>query len=756
MKKPTSKLIALLLTVVLVLSLVPATVWASEDDLRDAVVAQTQSIMDVLWTKQKRNARASADADAMRSAGVRPTIYYESTDLFIPYKGVAVSWKSGTLESFVAEISAAGEEAALVKGIPNLVLDDYNDYVGMDMNSFLTDVVSRVSAEAPTTVKEALTHKAMVSLAGAVNASAADSKSAADAAAVKAGYAKLKKGDILLAWNDNCDWGMVSNTDTKTVEQIGYPRVSALVVKEVNGDKVTVMYAGYHQPEWHFICNKCGQESTELTYRFPRAHSFYNNYDTWKGFTTHNVTYPESTCKGTWEGQYATTWRTETVTYDQLLGGALGSNVPYGSDSTYLPYTLAAYSNGAAKVEVKASNATAAADISGGFKVTVSSNYRIAGFEAVLTSSDGSEQRFPSVAPDYKSWTATYSDPALDLALMESKLGKYKLELFAKTGCADAKGNTPLVSAYTMDFTLEAASFKFSTDKTAVPQGDTVTAKITAQKDGIAVIKTAVAFDPDCFTFDEARSKAASPNVTFSTEFGGTAINPTGQVNVRYSGKAVAANATPVTLYFTATRTGLYPVMEGVNPFKMLFLQTSATEGASDAQLESDRADGMGQIVVGFNTLLYKNYAAGNDLVLAFVSNAYEDLVKKTTLPMLYDGKLMDEVTQARYTIDDNRYMVCFGYIGPNLDPMLITKNEASGATMSPEIAYNEFNPGLFHDVNQSGVVDVADAQTIMNIANGTLPLEGNVTKWYRADINRDGQVNAADRDALMSYLMNK
>ena len=753
MKKPISKFLALLLTVVLVLSLLPA-VSASEDELRDAVVSQTQSIMDVLWTKQKRNARASADFEAMQAGGVRPTIYYESDDLLVPFKGVAVSWKSGTLESFVAEINASGEEARLIKGIPNLVLDNYNDYVGMDMHSFLTDVVSRVSADAPTNVKEALNHKAMVSLAGAVNASAADSKSAADPAAVKAAYSKLKKGDILIAWNDNADVGIASNTDSPT--QIDYPKLSVLVVKEVSGENVTVMYAGYHQPVWHFICDKCGQASTELTYRFPRAHSWFNSYDTWKGFTTHNDTYTDSNCKGTWEGQYATTWRTETVTFDQLIGGPAGSNVPYGSDSTYLPYTLAVYAGGAAKADVKATNATPATDISGGFKVTVSSNYRIAGFEAVLTGADGSVKRFSSAAPDYKSWTVEYSDPALDLALMDAKLGKYKLELFAKTGCADAKGNTPLVSAYTMDFNLEAASFQFSTDKTAVPQGDTVTAKITAKKAGAAVIKTAVAFDPDCFEFDEARSKAASPNVTFATEFGGTTANPTGQVNVRYSGKAVAANATPVTLYFNAKRTGLYPVTEGVDPFKMLFLQTSATEGAADAQLVSDRAEGMGQIVVGFNTVLYKNYAAGNDLVLAYVSNAYEDLVKKTTLPMMYDGVLMEEVTQARYTVDGSRYLVCFGHIGPDLDPMLITKNEASDAEMSPELEYNEFNTGLFHDVNQSGVVDVADAQTIMNIADGTLPLEGNVTKWYLADIDRNGQVNAADRDALMSYLMNK
>lgn len=752
MKKPTSKLLALLLSIVLVLSLLPA-VSASEDDLRDAVVSQTQSIMDVLWTKQKRNSRANADADAMRNGGVRPTIYYESTDLFIPYKGVAVSQKSGSLEAFLSELTA-GKAESLVKSVPHLKLEDYNDYVGMDMHSFLLDIVSRVSAEAPTSFKAALTHKSMVSLAGAVNASAADSKSAADPAAVKAAYAKLKKGDILLAWNENTDTGIASNTDS--LDQNGYPKMSVLVVKEVNGDKVTVMYAGYHQPEWHFICNKCGQESIELTYRYPRKHSFYNKSDTWKGFTTHNVTYPDSSCTGTWEGQYATTWRTETVSFDQLMGGTHGSNVPYGSDSTYLPYTLAVYSNGAAKTDAKATSSATLATISGGFSAKVTSNYRIAGFEAVLTSDSGAVQRFPSAVADWKTWSATYKDSALDLALMEGKSGKYNLELFAITGCADAKGKTPATSVYSLDFTLTDASLKLSADKSAMPQGEEICVTLTTQKAGLAAIKTAVSYDPVYFTFNAAKSKAASPNVTLTDNISDNAVRPEAQVDIRYAGKALGSNSAAVKLYFTAMPQGLYPVQDGIIPFKMLQLSTSATEGASDAQLEADRADGVGQITLGYTTTLYKNYAAGNDLLLAFVSNHDEALVKKTALPMLYDGILMEEVTQARYHIDGNRYMVCFGHIGPNLDPLKIAKNEASNATMSPEIAYNEFNPGLFHDVNQSGVVDVADAQTIMNIANGTLPLEGNVTKWLRADINRDGQVNAADRDALMSYLMNK
>ena len=744
MRKTNRKLLAALLSVILLVSALPFIVSASEDDLRDTVVNHTESIMNVLWTKQKRNARASADADAMRAAGVRPTIYYESDDLLIPFKGVAVSQKSGSLEAFESEIKASGSE--MITGVPNLILSDYNDYVGMDANSFLLDVVSRVSADAPTSVKQAASHKSMVSLGGTVNASAADSKSAADAAAVKAGYAKLKKGDILLAWNDNCDWGIASNTDAQ--DQLGYPRVSALIVKSVSGGNVTVMYPGYHQPEWHFVCSKCGKESTELTYRYPRAHSFYNNYDTWKGFTTHNKTYTDSTCDGTWVGQYATTWRTETVTYDQLLGGTHGSNVPYGSDSTYLPFTLAVYSSAAPKAEVKVTSSATAESITGGFTAKITSNYRIASVEAVLTSDTGAVQRFASALADWKAWNTTYSDPALDLALMESKSGKYSLDLYVRAGAEDP------VKAYSMDFALTDASFRFATDKKAVTQGETVTATITAQRGGVAVVKTAVAYDPKWFDFDAAKSKAASPNTTFTVNEDKNAAIPTAQIDVRYDGNAVASGATPVTLYFTAKRTGLYPVLEGITPFKMLFLQTSTTKGTADAQLTADRGDGSGTITIGYNTVLYKNYAAGNDLLLVFVSNDYEDLVKKTTLPMMYDGVLMEEVTQARYTVGGSRYLVCFGHIGPNLDPLKVSKNEASDAKMSPEIEYNEFN-AHFYDINGSGVADVADAQTIVNIINGNLPLEGNVTKWLRADVNRDGKLDLKDRDALLNALMN-
>ena len=75
-----------------------------------------------------------------------------------------------------------------------------------------------------------------------------------------------------------------------------------------------------------------------------------------------------------------------------------------------------------------------------------------------------------------------------------------------------------------------------------------------------------------------------------------------------------------------------------------------------------------------------------------------------------------------------------------------MTKDPADKPTMCPEIKYS-------NDVNLTGAVDINDAQAIANIYNGKLPLEGNETRWFRADINRDGKVDIKDRNELMSSL---
>ena len=749
--KKASKFLALVLGLVLVVSMLPG-VSANNDGLRTTIVNQTQKIMDLTYTIDTRIARKDISDVPERMAayhegGILPIAYFEYRRMNFPIKGVMMDAVGTSYEAF--EGSIRKDVSVLIDG--NTVDENGNEpklgdipgtdpqnhekeaaapYLGFDMNSFLVDLVSRVSADVPTTVKEALKHPALVALLDGANLSAATSKAAiTDAAAAKAAYGKLGKGDILLAWNDNAVAAEAA-------------KIHVMVVKEVSGNQVTVMYPAYSQPVYTFRCDKCGV----LDYEGPTSaatpdHVVSNSYYRFKNFTSHKETDSTTSCKGRWQAVTGTTWRTETVSMDDLIGQ--GTNkVPYAGEG-YLPYTLAAYTNGSPAVSVKATTPDTAATISGGFNASVTSNYRIIGFEAVLTNSNGFVQRFPSFADGYKNFTYEYSDAALDLALMESSKGDYKLELFVQAGPADNSGNVGKALAMSMEFKLEGAAVKLTCDKKAVPQGDTATVSLIAQKAGMTAIKTVVSYEHTLFDFDVEASKKASPNVTFTD-------NKAEGIAIRYAGPATVENSTPIKLYFNAKRTGDKAVLENITPFKMLELFTSNTAGASDAQLLPDRSDGMATTTVGFNTLLYKNYACGNDLLLVFFSDNDVDLYRDTLLPMLYDGQLMEEVTQAHYLLDGVPWLMCFGHIGPNLDPMKLSVDESESATNSPEIVYWD---KASNDVNESGFADISDVQMIANIYNGKVPLEGNVIKWLRADINRDGKVDVKDRNELMDRL---
>lgn len=751
MKHKLSKILALALGLVLIVSMVPA-VSANNDQLRNVVLTQTQKIMDLTYTITSRVARADISDDAERMAayhegGILPIAYFEYNRLRFPIKGIMMDANGGSYEAIVGTIDPNVNQVLEASTVdlngktpklgdiagPKTTILVPSDYLGMDMNSFLVDIVSRVSADVPTTVKEALKHPAMVALMDGANLNAATSKDAiTDAAAAKAAYGKMQKGDILLAWNDNAVAAEAA-------------KIHVMVVKEVSGNNVTVMYPAYSQPVYTFRCDTCGA----LDYEGPTSaatpnHIESNSYYRFKSLFSHKQLDSTTDCKGRWQCVTATTWRTETVTMDDLLGQGTGK-VPYASEG-YLPYTLAAYTNGSPAVSVKGTSTATEATIAGGFTAKLSSNYRLVAVEAVLTSDSGHVQRFPSFVKGWKNWEYDYSDPALDLALMDSQPGKYKLDLYVTSGPADNSGNLPSNLAYSMDFTLAGPAVKLTADKSTVAQGGTVTVSLTAQRGGMTAIKTAVSYDGDRLTFDAAASKKASPNVTFTD-------NGEDTVDIRYAGAAVNANTTPVKLYFTAKRTGGHAVKAAdVTPFKMLELNVSEAADATDAQLEPDRADGLANLAVGYNTLLYKNYAGGNDLLLVFFSDCEVSLYQKTELPMLYDGKLMEEVTQAHYLLDGVPWTMCFGHIGPNLDPALVALDEADSPTLSPEIEYwAEANL----DVNESGFVDISDAQMIANIYNGKVALEGNVIKWLRADVNRDGKVDIKDRNQLLDSLFN-
>ena len=750
MKNKLSKFLALALGLVLIVSMLPA-VSANNDQLRNMIVGQTQKYMDVTYTINSRVARKDISDVPERMAayhegGILPIAYFEYNRIKFPIKGVMMDANGGTYEAFVASIDNTVNK---IEKAHTVDLDGktpkYGDiagplatagvtpmapYVGFDMNSFLVDLVSRVTPNAPVSVKEALTSDALVALMDGANLSAINSKSAIqDNAAAKAAYGKMQKGDLLLAWDN----------EAKAAEAA---KIHVMVVKEVAGDQVTVMYPAYSQPVYTFRCDKCGA----LDYEGPTSaatpnHITSNSYYRFKNLHSHKELDPTTSCKGRWQCVTATTWRTETVSHDDLLT----KGVPYGS-AGYLPYTLAAYTNGSPDVSVKGTSNVNASTITGGFTAKVSSNYRIIAFEAVLTADNGTVQRFPSFANGWKNWEYDYSDPALDLALMDSKPGKYKLDLYVQSGPADANGVVGSSLAYTMEFELAGAAVKLTADKTFAAQGETVTVSLNAQKEGMTALKTTVSYDAKVLEFDVNASKKASPNVTFTD-------NGVDAVAIRYAGPALKANTVPVKLYFTAKRTGDRAVKaEDVIPFKMLELDTATVANATDAQLEPDRADGLSHLAVGYNTLLYKNYVGDNDLLLVFFSDNEVALYKETTLPMLYDGKLMEEVTQAHYLLDGVPWLMCFGHIGPNLDPALVSEDESESPTMSPEIVYwAEANL----DVNESGFTDISDAQMIANIYNGKVPLEGNVIKWLRADVNRDGKVDVKDRNQLLDSLFN-
>ena len=723
MKKATSKLLALLLSVVMILAMLPAA-SANGDALREAVVKQTEAIMDVDYTLQARIKRTDVTGDLFTeytNGGVRPATLFEWARAQTPLKGMPPSANAATLELFKSQLST---EASVTQGIPHM--PEPNKY-GFSLHSFLMDVISRVSPSAPTSFKEALTHNSLVALLPGADLNAADSKAAiSDTAAAKAAYGKLAAGDILLAWDNDADVGTASADDSAVQAPM-----HAMVVKEVSGDQVTVMYPAFSQPLWYFQCAKCGIIDIDGPTSAAPKYTVANKYYTYQGVKTHKETHPDQKCTGKWAALYGTTWRTETVSFDALLDG---TQVPYGCNAAYLPYTLAVYSSGAPAADVKVTSAVDSSSVAGGFTAKVTSNYRIVGFDAVLTSETGVVQHFESLVTDWKAWTANYSDPALDQALLECKTGNYNLTLNVKTG--PTTGNsTGYVTAYSFDFGLADAAIKITTDKTVVAQGSDVTATLTTIQSGYTAAKATVSYDARYFTFDA--KKSSGNGVTFSDDGNGI-------VTLRYAGNALTANATMAKVVFASLPSGSYPVTEDVTPIKVMSLATSKTPGAKDNELVSDRADGSGMVTLGFTAVVHKDYAAGQDLLVVFVKDS--TLIKKTQAAITYNGTPMYEITTSNYNIKGDRYFCIFGYITPNADPSLVAKDTSSGATICTEIAYS-------NDINESGFVDINDAQTIANIYNGKLSLDNNVTKWLRADINRDGKVDIKDRNELMGSL---
>ena len=152
---------------------VQPTAQAAENDLRDTVVAQTQAIMDVDWTLENRIYRTNVTGDrleAFNAGGILPTTYFEFIRLHIPHKGVPVESNPGSLEYIKTQIDMDNSK---IPGIGHITADSH---VGMDVNSFLVDVLSRVMPDVPMTLKQALTHPGMAALMPEADVNASSSK----------------------------------------------------------------------------------------------------------------------------------------------------------------------------------------------------------------------------------------------------------------------------------------------------------------------------------------------------------------------------------------------------------------------------------------------------------------------------------------------------------------------------------------------------------------------------------------------------
>lgn len=727
LKHSLRKILALVLCVVMTTALLPAAsaTQVTGADLRSAAVAQAQAIATVPWTQESRIAKANVTGDrleAFLAGGILPTTYFEYIRLQFPLRGVMVDCNTGSLEQFMAQLDPTNVKVEGYSHMPNLPV-----YYGMDINSFLADVIGRVSPTPITSLKQALTDPSLeallpgLDLTAASSAAALGSTSQADAAAA---YAKMGPGDLLLAWDDNSDG--IENTDT----QSGDPRIHALVVQSVDAaaGTATVIYPTCAQHTWYLECDKCGFKDTYGPTSAALLDHLYSPNWSFGYYLKHSETYKDAGCDGTWKPIYATIWYTETVSFADLYA----DGVPYAGTS-YLPYTLDVYSN-PVQPEITLDTKTTANTVASGFKGTITSNYRIAAVEAILTTVGGASTSF--VLPNNTgSWSMDYSDPALSKALMECQPGDYELEVKVRLGNTYAEDSAfEPISIYKLPFSLAPNTFNMTCDKTKAEQGEPFTLTINTLQAGFTYASALIKGDAENYVFDLAASKAASPNVAIAeTEDG---------VTFEYNGAALSAGNTVVKLVYAPVRTGGWGYSDGIEPFQVTNMFSSKEAGGANPI--AARSGGNGIVVaVGQNTQVFRDYVKGYDLVLAYMHTPEMAMNQSdSTLPMAYDGKPMYDVTFARYMVGKNTWLRTYAYLTPNADATKVAK----GTEACQMIDYS-------NNVNQTGGIDIADVQTISNIRAGRLPLEDNIIKWLLADIDRNGVVDTADQTALMSAM---
>lgn len=718
MRKLLPRLTVFLLLFAMLLSAVPGATAARPEDLRRVTANQALAIAGVNWKLGSRISRADhADEakQAMYDAGVQPTAYYELARMNMPYRGVMVENRNGSLEQFKAQIN---DEGTITK----------RQYYGMNADSFLTDVLSRVMPDKITGVKQAAASGALTALQSGVNASAASSKAATGASftEMSQAYSKLAEGDVLLAWDDAADPEKA-------------PKVHAMIVTEVdavNRGTVTVTYPAYEQPVYRFVCAECGFESLVGPTPNPDSQHITSKNYVFSAFKTHSATYPESSCSGKWTAAYGSTWRTETVSFEQLFGEG-DKSVPYGG-TRYLPYTLPVYATGeTAAADVKVTSDANANNLASGFKAQITSNYRIVQVDAVLSQLGQPDRVFTNYT-DWDAWSCDFQNAELDKALFESTTGKYMLSLNVYTGAITDPDTMerPKVKAYTLDMALEDPSFELTGESRRISQGADTVINVKTMTDGITGADLTVSFDKATYVFNLDATKKANPECTF-------ALNADGTASVKYFGKPLAARMTMAFLHFTVKHQGAAPVAAADSkPFNITTALVSNKSGATAADLIAARVGGTPpRVNLGWDVVIYPNYAPGGELLLVF-----RDV---TPAKLTYDGTDMIDVSDANYAVDGKHYPHTYAFIAPKIDP-----DKIDGKTHA-STAKSVFTGQLFYDgdVNRSGSLDVKDLQLILNIYSGKHPLEGNMKSWLLADTDRNGKLDVNDIKALAAKM---
>lgn len=737
MKKTYSRIVSVVLSLVLILALLPITGAAgatvSGDDMRQSVVDRAFAIMDIDWTNATRTNWSDVEGERLTdymNSGILPTTYFQYTRLNFPYKGVMVESNTTTFEGFMSVLT---DEKAPVPGIKHYTAAK-GTMIGMDQNTFLTDITSRVMKQPLAGVREAMTSDELVALyEGTANLGAISSKASIGADALKAGYAKLQKGDLLLSWNDAAKvalTGTETDADAATLE----PTVHVLVVKDVDpaAGNVTVMYNMYSKLLYRFKCDTCGVIETEgPTSTVCPVHTTSGTPK------THAETNPDAGCTGTWTQMYATNWAEETVSYDVLANG----KVPYASGG-YLPYTMKAYETGLPQADIKFDSEANAENASGGIRGTLSSDYRITAVKAVLTNLDTGDVSEFYDYPELGTYSYEYSNDALNVAIQTSEMGtNWNVVLYARTGPlnAEAQAAGEFVPYWEASFKKLPSSLHIAVDAglTKVAQGEAFDVHVISDEADVTSAAATLTFADSLYTPDPEATKAKNPGAVVTVD--------EKTMTVTADKLNAGMGDTLFTMVFRATRTGDYPYAKEETG-SVRFLE--AKLGFNGEQMYLVNADPTPVMLdAGYNVEICEDYLGDYDLVLVYMQT-YEMMKTKqeTKLNVTYDGNKMYEITDSKYRADNvagQGFSRIYGWI---CHDATATKVSHDADTQRTETEYT-------YDINQSGTFDMNDVQMVYNVVNYAASPEDSMVSCLLADINRDKKVTSDDVLALMAEL---